>query len=378
MPVELNGDPAREGARILAICNACRYCEGYCAVFPALERRMNVASADLDYLANLCHNCAECYYACQYAPPHEFAVNVPKTLAEIRVRSYQHYAWPAPLAAAFRRNGPIAFLVLVIALAIWIAATNGSTASSAQFYEVISHRAMVAVFGGVSIFILIALAVGFARFWRESGASSESPANLSALKQALNDAFRLTYLHGDGEGCTYPQEQRSLARWWFHHLTFYGFLLCFAATSVAAIYHYAFGWRAPYGYFSLPVVLGTLGGVGLLAGPAGLFWLKQRGRCCNARPRARRHGPRVHRSAVFDQCHRPAPARAARNIRHAPAAGHPSGNRLGPICNAALWKVCARHLPPGGLGALRSRAIASERSERDWPLNPSPNRKSGP
>jgi citrate/tricarballylate utilization protein len=277
LAVELKGDPAHEGARILTICNACRYCEGYCAVFPALERRMNFASGDLEYLANLCHNCAECYYACQYAPPHEFAVNVPKTLAEIRVRSYQRYAWPAPLAAAFRRNGPIAFLVLVIALAIWIAAPNGSTASSAQFYEVISHRAMVAVFGGVSIFILIALAVGFARFWREPGSSSESPANLSALKQALNDTFRLTYLHGDGEGCTYPQEQRSLARWWFHHFTFYGFLLCFGATSVAAIYHYAFGWRAPYGYFSLPVMLGTLGGVGLLAGPAGLFWLKQRG-----------------------------------------------------------------------------------------------------
>ncbi|HTA69053.1 MAG TPA: tricarballylate utilization 4Fe-4S protein TcuB [Bryobacteraceae bacterium] len=277
MPVEVTRDPAREGARILTICNACRYCEGYCAVFPALERRMNFTPADLDYLANLCHNCAECYYACQYAPPHEFAVNVPKTLAQMRVRSYQHHAWPGPLAAVFRRKGWIAPLALVIALAIWIAATNGSTGTGAHFYQVISHRTMVAVFGGVSIFILIALAVGFVRFWRESNASSGSLANFVALKQALNDVFRLTYLHGDGQGCTYPQESRSLARWWFHHLTFYGFLLCFAATSVAAIYHYAFGWRAPYGYLSLPVVLGTLGGVGLLAGPAGLFRLKQRG-----------------------------------------------------------------------------------------------------
>jgi citrate/tricarballylate utilization protein len=250
-----------------------------------MERRMNFAAAELDYLANLCHNCAECYYACPYAPPHEFAVNVPQTLAEVRVRSYQHYAWPAPLAAVFRRNGRIASLALGIALAIWIAATNGSTAASAQFYQVISHSAMVAVFGGVSIFIFLALAVGFARFWRESGTSSNIPASFGAVKQALRDAFRLTYLHGDGQGCTYPQQQRSLARWWFHHLTFHGFLLCFAATSVAAVYHYAFGWRAPYGYASLPVVLGTLGGVGLLAGPAGLFWLKQ---CGNVATRDRR------------------------------------------------------------------------------------------
>jgi citrate/tricarballylate utilization protein len=56
----------------------------------------------------------------------------------------------------------------------------------------------------------------------------------------------------------------------------YGFLLCFASTSVAALYHVVFGWRAPYGYASLPVVLGTLGGAGLLIGPAGLFAVRRR------------------------------------------------------------------------------------------------------
>src|SRR2546428_8130688 len=59
-----------------------------------MERRLTFSDTDMDYLANLCHNCAECYYACQYAPPHEFAVNVPKVLAEIRARSYRKYAWP--------------------------------------------------------------------------------------------------------------------------------------------------------------------------------------------------------------------------------------------------------------------------------------------
>jgi citrate/tricarballylate utilization protein len=53
-------------------------------------------------------------------------------------------------------------------------------------------------------------------------------------------------------------------------------MLCFAATSVATLYHYAFGWKAPYGFWSLPVLLGTAGGVGLLIGPAGLLWLKRR------------------------------------------------------------------------------------------------------
>ena len=58
--------------------------------------------------------------------------------------------------------------------------------------------------------------------------------------------------------------------------TFYGFLLCFAATSVGTLYHYAFSWFAPYAYISLPKVLGILGGIGLVAGPLGLIVLKRR------------------------------------------------------------------------------------------------------
>jgi citrate/tricarballylate utilization protein len=42
---------------------------------------------------------------------------------------------------------------------------------------------------------------------------------------------------------------------------------------VATLYHYAFGLHAPYPMRSLPVLLGTAGGVGLLVGPAGLLWL---------------------------------------------------------------------------------------------------------
>ena len=78
----------------MSICNACRYCEGFCAVFPALERRLTFTGQDLGYLANLCHDCRECYYSCQYAPPHEFNLNVPQTLASLRRESYSQYAWP--------------------------------------------------------------------------------------------------------------------------------------------------------------------------------------------------------------------------------------------------------------------------------------------
>ena len=67
----------REAERIMVVCNACRYCEGYCAVFRAMEKRRSFPAGDLRYLANLCHDCGECLYACQYATPHEFAIRRP-------------------------------------------------------------------------------------------------------------------------------------------------------------------------------------------------------------------------------------------------------------------------------------------------------------
>ena len=85
----------------MQVCNACRYCEGFCAVFPAMERRLTFAKADLRYLANLCHSCGACYYACQYAPPHEFHVNVPRNFAQVRAETYRRYAWPGFLASLF-------------------------------------------------------------------------------------------------------------------------------------------------------------------------------------------------------------------------------------------------------------------------------------
>ena len=93
----VGGSAVDEGVRIMTICNACRYCEGYCAVFPAMERRLDFAEADIRYLANLCHNCGECLYSCQYSPPHAFGVNVPQTLARVRSEAQGAYGWPAPL-----------------------------------------------------------------------------------------------------------------------------------------------------------------------------------------------------------------------------------------------------------------------------------------
>ena len=275
-----------EAQRVLSICNACRYCEGYCAVFPALERRLAFTESDVHYLANLCHNCGACLYACQYAPPHEFQLNFPKVLAQVRKQTYKKYAWPGFLASAFDRNGLVVSLVTAASLAFlfvftaWLADPArlfvAHPDAAGSFYAVMPHRTMVVLFGGVSGFVVVALAMSFIRFWPDSGEEGIDFLRPPASSNAVWDAMGLRYLDGGGDGCTYPDANPSFARRNFHHLTFYGFLLCFAATSVATIYHYVFGWKAPYPLYSLPVILGVLGGIGLLVGPVGLMWLQYR------------------------------------------------------------------------------------------------------
>jgi citrate/tricarballylate utilization protein len=270
-----------ELGRQMQICNACRYCEGFCAVFPAMTRRLDFSPADLHQLANLCHNCGACLHACQYAPPHEFGVNVPRATAELRRETYARFAWPAPLGAAYHRNGLVLALALAFGLALFLAlavARQGSWAAlwavpAGSFYGLFPHGLMVSLFAPVFVFALAALGIGVARFWREHVPGATTPA---ALAEATHDALTLRYLDGGhGEGCHEADDAWTHARRRFHHLTFYGFMLCFAATSVATVYHYAFGWMAPYGWTSLPKLLGTLGGLSLVVGTAGLWWLRR-------------------------------------------------------------------------------------------------------
>jgi citrate/tricarballylate utilization protein len=300
MRLDSRDDLTAKGAQTLTVCNACRYCEQYCPVFPAMEERTVFARADLSYLANLCHNCGECLYACQYAPPHEFGINVPRTLAEIRLASYEEYAWPRPLARMFRRHSVSGAMGLVMAFTagmLLVARLSGLPVQrvppGGDFYAVIPHAAMVTLFGGVFAFALLAIAIGVARFVRDARGGSEDPRprtraedsggsedprlRARAAWRALRDAVRLRHLHASGTDCVSNEEERAPWRRWWHHVMLGGFVLCFASTSVAAVYHSMFGWIAPHAYTSLPVVLGTAGGVALLAGCAGV-WRERAGR----------------------------------------------------------------------------------------------------
>lgn len=276
-----------EVSRQMQICNACRYCEGFCAVFPAMTRHLEFGKADIHYLANLCHNCGACLHACQYSPPHEFAINVPQAMAQVRVQTYADYAWPPALGALYKRQGLMVAIALAVGLALFLVLAIKAQGQlfheplAGNFYAIFPHNLLVSMFAPIFLFAVLALALGVRSFWRDVSPATASNALGEAAMEATSAALRLKYLDGANqpsgnepiEGCPNDDDAPTLWRRRFHHLTFYGFMLCFAATSVATLYHYLFNWQAPYGYASLPVLLGTVGGIGLLIGPAGLLWL---------------------------------------------------------------------------------------------------------
>jgi citrate/tricarballylate utilization protein len=267
----------------MVICNACRYCEGFCAVFPAMELRTKFEKGDLVHLANLCFDCRACYYACQFAPPHEWGINVPKSFAQIRADTYREYSWPGIFAKLFGKNGPgitwitLAATAIIFGLVILsqgLPAFLGVHVGEGAFYRVVPYLAMVLPASVILIYAFVVFALGANRFWKDTRGSLGQMVNLGALMKASSDAFGLKYMTGGGYGCNYPSEAFSKSRRVYHQLVVYGFLLDLASTTLAAIYDHFLGSPAPYPVLHPVVVLGTLGGIGLVIGCGGLLSLK--------------------------------------------------------------------------------------------------------
>jgi citrate/tricarballylate utilization protein len=279
-------DLFEEAERQLTVCNSCRYCEGYCAVFPALERRLSLKPGDVTYLANLCHDCRACLQACMYAPPHEFAVDIPAALTAVRQADYQRYVWPGPLAAAFKspwRTLAVALLLGVAAtlLGIWhsggFAYFFASIEEPGSFYRIIRYEFLVVPGLVLSAYILLVFALGFVRFWRDSRSGPAEKAGPVAVALAAVEALTLRWQSGGGPGCYYPSlEAPSRTRRVLHVAMVAGFLAAFVATGLAALYQDVFGWLPPYPLLSAPVLLGSGGGLAMIAGTSGLIYLKLR------------------------------------------------------------------------------------------------------
>jgi citrate/tricarballylate utilization protein len=223
-----------------------------------------------------------------YAPPHEFGVNIPKALAEVREQTYAQYALPRVVSDLARRNAWLLIVSGFLSLAFFGLLAVGSPVGlfavrvgPGAFYAVIPYLAMLLPALVVSVYAIGVMLAGAFAFAREIGlhAGSLRPA-LAALRAALaalGEALVLRYLRGgNAGGCYYPSERTSNLRLILHMLVFYGFLAAFIATIGAAILQDLFDQLPPYPFLSLPVVLGSLGGIAMIVGTSGLLYLKQR------------------------------------------------------------------------------------------------------
>lgn len=311
---------AEEARRQFTICNACRYCEGYCPVFVALERSNTWSDDRIEHLAHLCHDCRGCYYACMYAPPHPFAVNIPQLFQEVRllrygpgnreVRYFPASAAPEHSAAdgargrgdasqrapggeaadrqarrgVLRTIGATAVTYLVVGAVVTLMAgtirglgtlwhvRHGATAP----YAVIPDGALIAVSLATALWAVVVLGIRGRRAWRATATVPLGERRMAIARAALADAAALRQLHGGGPGCHSDGETVGRLRKHLHALVSLGFSLCLASTISAAIEQDLAGLLPPYPLASAPVLLGLAGGVLLVAGCLGLSYAKLR------------------------------------------------------------------------------------------------------
>lgn len=251
-------------------------------MFPALERRTLLGDGDVTQIANLCHDCRACYDACMYAPPHDFAINVPKVLSEVRLAAYDTYLWPRHIPSFLRGWAGIAVGVLTaVSLVIGIAlpyagasrlVSNPGTAQSP--YDLVPYPVLLAILLLPAVFAVAVLFRAGRAYWRDVDGTADH-VTASALARAARYALTLRYLRGGGAECFYPRDDEpSTLRRRLHHLTFYGFLLCVLSTSSAAVLQDFLASPPPYPLVSVPVISGTAGGLGLVSGCFGLLLLK--------------------------------------------------------------------------------------------------------
>jgi citrate/tricarballylate utilization protein len=220
-----------------------------------------------------------------YTAPHEFAIDIPQLLSAVRVETYRDRSFPRVARRLFGgANGFLAFGVALVALSALLAAIAASGRwqelalthlGPGAFYAVVPFLWMVVPAVILSLASLVVL-FATARTLVRDVAPAERP-GVADLLGALRDGLELVYLKGGGGGCYYPDDDSpSPARRVLHIVLVLGVSLAFAATLVAAVMQDLLGIPPPFAFFSAPVVLGTLGGILMLAGSIGLLALKGR------------------------------------------------------------------------------------------------------
>ena len=148
--------------RVMGICNACRYCEGFSAVSPPSNaERFSPGKSRLS--PTFAHNLFFGTYACPIRRHTNSPWNIPKLFAELPSSILRECArpqtfFPRSLCAHWSSCG----------------SAKRDPGRRGDFYRVIPHSTMIAIFGLAAAFAIVMLVASVARFWRKS-AGKRSP-----------------------------------------------------------------------------------------------------------------------------------------------------------------------------------------------------------
>jgi len=247
-----------EAVRQYTICNACRYCESYCPVWPLLHSKPLVKHNEVLVLANLCYDHRDCYYACPYTTPHEFSINIPRINREIRLETYSELTFN--LTKRWWGWTIIALLFTPIILMWVIYWYNIYTQGPISFYKLIPKNVIVTA-GLVTLAYLVSWIAWFLfKFDRLVG--PEYRPSFSSIWSTIIDLL----LHRWFSNMHYPRDYESNARLLYHLLIFYGFALDLLATIIGAIYEDVLHILSPFPITNPAVITGVTGGFMILTG----------------------------------------------------------------------------------------------------------------
>jgi citrate/tricarballylate utilization protein len=205
-------------------------------------------------------------------------------LSEIRVADYRRLVWPARVPRILSGwTGVFTGALIPAALLVAVAAVHAGWGGIVSYrdqprspYSLVPYPFLVGVMLAACVFSLAVMGVAARRYWREVGGTPGRFTARAVLKSAWY-AATLRYLRGGGQECSYPEDDvPSPARRYLHSFVAYGFGLCVVSTAAAAILQDLLGEQPPYPFISVPVIAGTLGGIGLIVGCAALLVLKSR------------------------------------------------------------------------------------------------------
>ncbi len=250
--------------RQLSICNACRYCEGYCAVWDAIEFKSILNEGDIYHLSNLCHDCRDCYYACPYnEPEHDFKLNIPKVLGQVRVETYKDNLKPRFFGFALEKPILVTATSTIIAVAISIAYAAFSFGVDSFSSLPMTTIIPISLFKPATILVYLYTIT----LWSWEGLAYWSKINqkerlsASGIGRGIRDAIFHKNFLGGGEGCKVPKLNSRYLRVISHLLVFFGFI-----TALVSISFYP----DITGYFALAYLFGSCS---VTIGTAGMIYI---------------------------------------------------------------------------------------------------------